>query len=129
MKLTIAALALAAALVTCSQAQAATKDPVSRSTGGTVVDCPTPPRSDPSGTTASNTRGVNRWVSRTIIKERATENEAGERVGVFNKIFGYVYHVRLLGKRMKAWNRQAYYAMKYAIVALILIGIAASALG
>jgi beta-hydroxylase len=71
---------------------------------------------------------VNRWVSRTIIKESATENEAGERVGVFNKIFGYVYHVRLLGKRMKAWNRQAYYAMKYAIVALILIGIAASAL-
>jgi beta-hydroxylase len=71
---------------------------------------------------------MNRWVSRTIIKESATENEAGEHVGVFNKIFGYVYHVRLLGKRMKAWNRQAYYAMKYSIVALILIGIAASAL-
>jgi beta-hydroxylase len=71
---------------------------------------------------------LNRWVSRTIVKESATENEAGERVGVINKIFGYVYHVRLSGKRMKAWNRQAYYAMKYSIVGLIVLGIVVSAL-
>jgi len=32
------------------------------------------------------TQAANRWVSRHIIKESATENEAGERVGVFNKI-------------------------------------------
>ncbi len=70
---------------------------------------------------------VNRWVSRHIIKESATENEEGERVGVFNKIFGYVYHVRLLGKRMKARNKNVYYAVKYLIVALIIGGIVASA--
>jgi beta-hydroxylase len=71
---------------------------------------------------------MNRWVSRNIIKESATENEAGERIGVFNKIFGYVYHVRLVGKRMKAWNSRVYYAVKYSIVGLILGGIVLSAL-
>jgi beta-hydroxylase len=71
---------------------------------------------------------VNRWVSRNIIKESATENEAGERIGVFNKIFGYVYHVRLVGKRMKAWNSRVYYAVKYSILGLILGGIVLSAL-
>ncbi|MFL4971719.1 MAG: aspartyl/asparaginyl beta-hydroxylase domain-containing protein [Xanthobacteraceae bacterium] len=73
-------------------------------------------------------RAVNRWVSRHIIKESATENEAGERIGVFNKIFGYVYHVRLLGKRMKAWNQNVYYALKYSIVGLLLLGLVISAL-
>jgi beta-hydroxylase len=71
---------------------------------------------------------VNRWVSRHIIKETATENEAGERIGVVNKVFGYVYHVRLLGKRMKAWNKNVYYAFKYSIVGLVLAGVIMSAL-
>jgi len=70
---------------------------------------------------------VNRWVSRHIIKETATENEAGERIGVVNKVFGYLYHVRLLGKRMKAWNKNVYYAFKYSIVGLVLAGIIMSA--
>ncbi|HKA74867.1 MAG TPA: aspartyl/asparaginyl beta-hydroxylase domain-containing protein [Xanthobacteraceae bacterium] len=69
---------------------------------------------------------VNRWVSRHIIKESATENETGERIGVFNKIFGYVYHLRLAGKRMKAWNKNAYYTLKYSVVGLIIAGILVS---
>jgi beta-hydroxylase len=71
---------------------------------------------------------MNRWVSRKIIKESATENEAGERVGLFNKIFGYVYHLRLAGKRMKAWNSNVYYTLKYSVVALLLLGVVVSAL-
>jgi beta-hydroxylase len=66
---------------------------------------------------------VNRWVSRRIIKETATENEAGERIGFVNKLFGSVYHVRLLGKRMKTWNKRAYYAAKYALLSGLLAGI------
>jgi beta-hydroxylase len=58
---------------------------------------------------------VNRWVSRTVMRDTATQNIKGERVGPINKLFGYVYHVRLVGKRMKAWNRPAYYACKYMI--------------
>jgi beta-hydroxylase len=71
---------------------------------------------------------VNRWMSRHIIKESATQNVEGERVGVINKVFGYVYHVRLLGKRMKAWNKNVYYTLKYSIVGLLLLGIVVSAL-
>jgi beta-hydroxylase len=70
---------------------------------------------------------MNRWVSRRIVKETATENEPGERIGIVNKAFGSIYHVRLLGKRMKAWNKNLYYAAKYSIVALILGAIVASA--
>jgi len=70
---------------------------------------------------------VNRWVSRRIVKETATENEPGERIGVVNKVFGSVYHLRLLGKRMKTWNKNLYYAVKYSVVALILGAIVASA--
>jgi beta-hydroxylase len=57
------------------------------------------------------------------MKAAATENVAGERVGVVNKIFGYVYHVRVLGKRMKAWNRNIYYAVKYALFGAIIYAI------
>ena len=71
---------------------------------------------------------INRWVSRRIIKETATENEAGERIGVVNKVFGSIYHVRLAGKRMKAWNSKAYYALKYSIVTVGVAGILYSAL-
>jgi beta-hydroxylase len=68
-------------------------------------------------------QAVNRWVSRHIIKESATENETGDPIGAFNKVFGYVYHVRLLGKRMKAWNKNAYYTLKYSIMGAIVAGI------
>lgn len=70
---------------------------------------------------------MNRWVSRNIINESATQNEEGERVGLLNRIFGYVYHVRLVGKRMKAWNKRVYYAVKYLIIGGILAAFLASA--
>jgi beta-hydroxylase len=70
---------------------------------------------------------VNRWVSRNIINESATQNEEGERVGWLNRLFGYVYQVRLVGKRMKAWNKRVYYAVKYLLVLGILAAFLATA--
>ena len=70
---------------------------------------------------------VNRWVTRHIIKESATENEEGERIGWLNRIFGSVYQVRLAGKRMKAWNKRAYYAVKYLLIGGILAAFLATA--
>jgi beta-hydroxylase len=70
---------------------------------------------------------VNRWVSRNIINESATQNEEGERVGWLNRVFGYVYHVRLAGKRMKAWNKRVYYAVKYLLIGGILAAFLATA--
>jgi len=63
---------------------------------------------------------VNRWVGKHVINESATQNEEGERVGWINRAFGQVYQVRLLGKRMKAWNKRVYYAVKYLLIGGIL---------
>jgi len=70
---------------------------------------------------------VNRWVSKNIINESATQNEEGEHVGWINRIFGYVYHVRLVGKRMKAWNKRVYYVTKYALIGVIVAAFLATA--
>ena len=61
-------------------------------------------------------RAINHWVSHHIIKASATQNVEGEKVGFLNHVFGYVYQVRLLGKRIKAWNRRVYYALKWALI-------------
>lgn len=70
---------------------------------------------------------VNRWVSKNIINESATQNEEGEHVGWINRAFGYVYHVRLVGKRMKAWNKRVYYVTKYALIGAIVAAFLATA--
>jgi len=66
---------------------------------------------------------VNRWVCRHIVKQSQTQNVEGEPVGIFNKAFGYLYQVRLVGKRMKAWNKRAYYTAKFSIIGIALAAI------
>jgi beta-hydroxylase len=70
----------------------------------------------------------NRWVSKHIVKASTTQNEEGEKVGWINKVFSYLYSVHGLGRRMKAWNYHAYYALKYVLVAVIAAAILYSAL-
>jgi aspartyl/asparaginyl beta-hydroxylase (cupin superfamily) len=70
---------------------------------------------------------VNRWVSRNIVNESATQNEEGERVGWLNRVFGSVYQVRLVDKRMKAWDKRVYYAVKYLLIGGILAAFLATA--
>jgi beta-hydroxylase len=41
--------------------------------------------------------------------------------------FAYVYHVRLLGKRMKTWNKWIYYAVKYILIGGLVAAFLASA--
>lgn len=61
-------------------------------------------------------RAYNQFMCRRVMKAAETENLPGEPVGVLNRLFGYVYQLRLVGKRLKAWNRKVYYAFKYALV-------------
>lgn len=72
---------------------------------------------------------INRWVSNNVISASATQNVEGEHVGWINRAFGYVYHVRLVGKRMKAWNKRVYYAVKFALIGGILAAFLATAFG
>src|SRR6476619_410989 len=71
---------------------------------------------------------INRWVSHHIVKASATQNIEGEHVGVLNKVFGKLYEIHLQSRRLKEWNRNLYYTLKYSLTALILGLIVVSAL-
>jgi beta-hydroxylase len=59
---------------------------------------------------------LNRGCKNTLIRASQTQNVEGEKVGVLNKIFSYVYHLRLIGKRIKERSRFAYYTLKWFII-------------
>jgi len=71
---------------------------------------------------------INRWVSLHIVKASATQNVDGEHVGVLNKVFGKLYEIHLASRRVKEWNRNVYYALKYSLMIGIVGLIVASAL-
>ena len=62
-------------------------------------------------------RALNRYVGRPMVQAAATQNVAGEKVGVLNKLFEYVYQIRIVGKRIKAWNKTVYYVAKWGLIA------------
>lgn len=64
--------------------------------------------------------GFNRWFSRTVMKAAATKNSDEDRVGGINKLFKYLYQVRLMFKRLKAYNERLYYLVKYVGFSLLL---------
>jgi len=63
---------------------------------------------------------INQWVSTYLVKFSAAKNEANESVGFLNHVFGVLYHVRLVGKRFKRFNRKLYYAFKYTLFAFLI---------
>ncbi|MNY79357.1 hypothetical protein D3C86_2199630 [compost metagenome] len=42
-------------------------------------------------------------------------NEAGDKTGGINRLFGKIYKIRLRGKQLKKRNRKLYYLEKWAI--------------
>ena len=64
-------------------------------------------------------RAANRWFGDHVLRATRSRNEADEAVGLVNVAFGQVYKVRVLGKRLKAWNVPAYYTVKYALIATL----------
>ena len=61
-------------------------------------------------------RAVNRWLGDHLMRATRGANDATEQVGAVSAAFSRVYEVRLLGKRIKAWNRNVYYGIKYALL-------------
>ncbi|HEN3568681.1 TPA: lipid A hydroxylase LpxO, partial [Yersinia enterocolitica] len=64
---------------------------------------------------------VNHWLGRNLMSAATAPNEEGDRTGGVNRAFKYIYAVRKVGKRLKAWNRRIYYLIKW----LLFGGIAA----
>ncbi len=66
---------------------------------------------------------INRFIIHHLVKITATQNVEGEPVGLANHLFAPVYHVRILFKRLKNWNRKVYYGIKYAGICVALVAI------
>ncbi|MBO9678123.1 MAG: lipid A hydroxylase LpxO [Acidovorax sp.] len=60
-------------------------------------------------------QAVNRWFAHHLLAAAAAPNEAGDRTGGINRAFHHIYQVRLVGKRLKAWDRRAYYLVKWTL--------------
>ena len=58
---------------------------------------------------------INTAFSNVVMAASATKNMEGDKVGAVNKAFGWIYKVRAFGKRIKAWNKTAYYAIQYGL--------------
>ena len=65
-------------------------------------------------------RAWNKFFGWFIMAAAASPNMGNDKTGNINKAFKYIYSIRLLGKRIKAYNRNLYYAVKYALMLMIL---------
>ncbi|MDN0077399.1 lipid A hydroxylase LpxO [Crenobacter sp. SG2303] len=63
--------------------------------------------------TARWVAAINRWFARNVMTAASSPNETGDRTGGLNRAFRYVYQIRLVGKRLKAYNRSLYYLVKW----------------
>lgn len=66
---------------------------------------------------------VNRLVSNTLMRAAASPNEVGDRTGLLNRIFKYVYAIRRAGKTIKAWHRPTYYVVKWTLFGSVIAGV------
>ena len=57
----------------------------------------------------------NQLFSGTVMKAAASKNLPSEQIGVINHSFRYLYQIRLVGKRLKNYNKRLYYFIKYAL--------------
>ncbi len=61
-------------------------------------------------------QAFNRFFGRYVVSAAAAPNSASDRTGGINKVFKYLYMLRLVGKRLKVWNRKVYYAVKWLLI-------------
>jgi beta-hydroxylase len=66
---------------------------------------------------------INRLVSNTLMRAAASPNEVGDRTGLLNRIFKYVYAIRRAGKTIKAWHRPTYYVVKWSLFGSVIAGV------
>lgn len=65
-------------------------------------------------------RWFNALFSRVVMGAAVSSNSPGDKVGGINKLFGKVYGVRQIGKRIKSRNKPLYYCLKYLLFGLVI---------
>ncbi len=58
----------------------------------------------------------NGWFRRHVMSAAGAPNDAGDKTGGINRLFGKIYEIRLRGKALKKRNRKLYYLEKWAIL-------------
>ncbi len=66
---------------------------------------------------------LNSAFSNLVMAASATKNEEGDKVGAINRAFAHLYKIRILGKKIKAFNRTGYYALQYGLYGLLVYGL------
>ena len=59
---------------------------------------------------------INRVFKTVVVRATSTENVAGDRVGLLNKVFDVVYKARARAKDLKKRNRRLYYILKWLMI-------------
>ena len=72
-------------------------------------------------------RRINHWVNTHVVKISQSPNVEGEKVGGLNVVFSYLFELHEMSRKMKNWNRTAYYAAKYTVMGLVIGGLVFSA--
>lgn len=63
---------------------------------------------------------LNSFFSWFIVAAAKAPNTDEDETGNINKVFKYIYQIRLVGKRLKAYNLRLYYVVKYILFGLII---------
>jgi beta-hydroxylase len=63
---------------------------------------------------------INRWVSKYLVAESATQNLPTDPIGMINKLFKYYHAIAAQGDRLKKFNKPIYHFVKYGTIALLL---------
>jgi beta-hydroxylase len=63
---------------------------------------------------------INEIFSRVVVAASATKNIKGDKVGLLNRIFSYVYQISVFGKKIKAFNKPLYKFLQYSLYAAII---------
>jgi beta-hydroxylase len=58
---------------------------------------------------------INEIFSRLVIAGSASKNLPGDKVGFLNRMFGTLYQIRILGKKIKQFNAPLYYILQYGL--------------
>lgn len=56
---------------------------------------------------------VNKLFGRIVLAAASSPNAEGESTGALNKAFHWLYQIRLVGKKLKVFNKTLYYIVKY----------------
>ncbi len=63
---------------------------------------------------------LNSFFAWFVVAAAKAPNSDEDNTGNINKAFKYLYQIRLVGKKIKAWNKPVYKLIKYALIALII---------